>query len=82
MTCTPATGWCSTRSISTASAGGQLEQPSDVNNSTTTGTGSAGGPAETRAAVATATPTATASDPLTTSDFIIPPALAPIVVQS
>src|ERR1700687_5943932 len=33
----PATGCCSSSLASKASAGGQLEQPSDVNNSTTTG---------------------------------------------
>src|SRR6266853_2216805 len=38
MTSAPATGCCSATLASKASAGGQLEQPSDVNNSKTTGT--------------------------------------------
>src|SRR6266403_55343 len=41
MTSAPATGCCSAILASKASAGGQLEQPSDVNNSKTTGTRSA-----------------------------------------
>src|SRR5712675_735187 len=41
MTSAPATGCCSATLASKASAGGQLEQPSDVNNSKTTGTRSA-----------------------------------------
>src|SRR6266849_5571426 len=38
MISAPATGCCSSSIASKASAGGQLEQPSDVNNSKTTGT--------------------------------------------
>src|SRR3954467_13732219 len=38
MISTPATGCSFASLLSTASAGGQLEQPSDVNSSTTTGT--------------------------------------------
>src|SRR5258707_5143426 len=38
MISAPATGCCSSSFASRASAGGQLEQPSDVNNSRTTGT--------------------------------------------
>src|SRR5260370_31794462 len=38
MISAPATGCCSASLASRASAGGQLEQPSDVNNSKTTGT--------------------------------------------
>src|SRR4029077_5321809 len=38
MISAPATGCCSASLASNASAGGQLEQPSDVNNSKTTGT--------------------------------------------
>ncbi len=38
MISAPATGCCSASLASKASAGGQLEQPSDVNNSKTTGT--------------------------------------------
>ena len=37
MTSAPATGCVSSRRESSASAGGQLEHPSDVNSSTTTG---------------------------------------------
>src|SRR6266853_32558 len=38
MTSAPATGCCSATLASKASAGGQLEQPSDVNSSKITGT--------------------------------------------
>src|SRR4029077_7293264 len=38
MISAPTTGCCSASLASNASAGGQLEQPSDVNNSKTTGT--------------------------------------------
>src|SRR5580700_3286353 len=37
MTWAPSTGCCSSSPASNASAGGQLEQPSEVNSSTTTG---------------------------------------------
>src|SRR5262245_5400782 len=39
MICAPASGWVSTSFCNKTSAGGQLEHPSDVNSSTTTGTG-------------------------------------------
>lgn len=37
ITSAPTTGWVAAKRDSTASAGGQSEQPSDVNNSTITG---------------------------------------------
>src|ERR1700691_1254735 len=37
MICAPATGWVCSRRASKRSAGGQLEQPSEVKSSTTTG---------------------------------------------
>src|SRR5580698_2148065 len=44
-TCAPATGCVCSRRESRRSAAGQLEQPSLVNNSTTTGTGRSAGSA-------------------------------------
>src|ERR1700683_1278585 len=51
MTLTPGTENFVAKSIKNASAGGQLEQPSDVKSSTTTGTGVGAGPDRSRAVV-------------------------------